>query len=83
MKILLFSVGSLLLPALLLAAPAQATRPAPASTSPLPAATPQRTADRRAATYTGPKVVKDTKRLGREFIHDSKPAPARVSPVKR
>ncbi len=48
------------------------------------AATARQTADHRAATYKGPKVVKNTKALGNEMLHDSKPAPkSEVAPVKQ
>lgn len=42
------------------------------------AATARATADRRAATYKGPKVVKNTEGLGKKILRDSKPAPAPV-----
>lgn len=40
------------------------------------------TADRRAATYKGPRVVKDSKSLGRKFLRDSKPAHTLRTPVQ-
>lgn len=60
--------------------------PTPAPRNPSPAQAKvikARTAERRAQTYQGPRVVKDSKALGREFIQESKPAPARVAPVKQ
>lgn len=78
-------IFSLLLTFGALATAAQ-TLPAPAPRNPTPAqakAIKSRTAERRAATYKGPKVVKDSKALGREFIQESKPAPASPGPVKQ
>jgi len=51
-------------------------------------AKPTKTADHRAATYQGPKVVNDSKALGQKMVQQSKPADAirtRVSdlPVKK
>jgi hypothetical protein len=48
-----------------------------------PAATARKTADRRAATYKGPKVVKSTEALGQKMLRDSKPAPVPVAPAKQ
>ena len=84
MKTFLSLAGSLALAALLLAAHAQ-SRPTVISKNVNPqgkAATERQTADHRAATYKGPKVVNDTKSLGNKMLRDSKPAPARVAPVK-
>lgn len=47
------------------------------------AATERQTADRRAAAYKGPKVVKSTETLGNKMLRDSKPAPKPVSPAKQ
>jgi len=47
------------------------------------AATARATASRRAASYKGPKVVKNSEALGKKMLHDSKPAPAPVAPVKQ
>lgn len=71
--------------ALVLAGPAQTTptQPAPgaAPRNPTPSqaqAIKSQTAERRAATYQGPHVVKDSKALGRKFVRDSKPTDMRV-----
>jgi len=65
-----------LLAALTLTMPARAVR---AQTSPTAhATTPTKTADQRAATYKGPKVVKDSKALGRQMVQKSKPTDSRV-----
>jgi hypothetical protein len=52
---------------------AQAQTPAAtrATTAPAKAA---KTANQRAATYQGPKVLKDTKALGQKMVKKSKPA---------
>jgi hypothetical protein len=66
-----FAITSGLCLAALLSAQAQtpaAKPPAPSPTKPTP-----KTAAQRAATYKGPKVVKDTKALGDKMIRDSKP----------
>ena len=47
------------------------------------AATARATADRRAAGYKGPKVVKNTEALGKKMLRDSKPAPVPVAPAKQ
>lgn len=47
------------------------------------AATARATADRRAATYKGPKVVKNSEALGKKMLRDSKPAPVPVPPTKQ
>lgn len=39
-------------------------------------ATSPKTADQRAATYQGPKVVKDSKALGKKMVQKGKPADA-------
>jgi hypothetical protein len=54
--------------AALLSAQAQTPAATPSPTKPTP-----KTAAKRAATYKGPKVVKDTKALGDKMIRDSKP----------
>ena len=86
MNTLLSLIGSLPLAALLLAAPAQTSLPKvtakPVNTTD-PAATARKTADRRAATYKGPKVVKSTEALGQKMLRDSKPAPTPVAPTKQ
>jgi hypothetical protein len=47
------------------------------------AATPTKTADQRAASYKGPKVVKDSKTLGQKMVQKSKPTDMRMPiPVK-
>jgi hypothetical protein len=48
--------------------PTVSTQTKPSTTKPTP-----KTAAQRAATYKGPKVVKDTKALGDKMIRDSKP----------
>ncbi len=86
MNTLLSITGSLSLATLLLAAPTQTSLPKvtakPVNTTD-PAATARKTADRRAATYKGPKVVKSTEALGRKMLRDSKPAPVPVAPAKQ
>lgn len=52
---------------------------APAQTPATPAQ-PAKTADQRAATYKGPKVVKDTKALGQKMVQKSKPTDMRMTP---
>lgn len=47
------------------------------------AATARTTAERRATTYKGPKVVKDTESLGKKILRNSKPAPVPVAPAKQ
>lgn len=71
MKTLLFFASGLAFAALLL--PAQAQTPATPHDNPAPAKPTPQTANQRAATYKGPKVVKDTKALGDKMIRDSKP----------
>ena len=80
MKAPLAIASSLPLSLLLLAA--QAQTPASPHANPAPAK-PTNTADQRAATYQGPKVVKDSKALGQKMVQKSKPAdtPLRVPPV--
>lgn len=87
MKTLLTTASSLALSALLLSAHAQ-TLPVVTSKNidpKGPAATKKQTADRRAAAYKGPKVVKNTKALGNEMLRESKPATQSVpvAPVKQ
>lgn len=85
MKILPFFAGSFALASLLSSAHAQSL---PKVTTKVvnPAgkeATERATADRRAAAYKGPKVVKNTKALGNKMLRDSKPALKPVDPVKQ
>jgi hypothetical protein len=86
MKASLLFTGGLLLAASLFTAQAQSSLPKvtakPVNTTD-PAATARKTADRRAATYKGPKVVKSTEALGKKMLRDSKPAPVPVSPTKQ
>ena len=83
---LLFTSGRLLAASFLIV---QAQTPLPKVTAkPVnttdPAATARKTADRRAAAYKGPKVVKSTEALGQKMLRDSKPAPpTRVAPTKQ
>jgi hypothetical protein len=80
MKTLHLAGSSLVLAALVLVA--QAQTPATPHDNPTPAK-PPKTADQRAATYQGPKVVKDSKTLGRKMVQKSKPADMRTRiPVK-
>jgi len=85
MKASLFLASSLPLAALLLTAQAQSLPKVTSQTVNTrdKAATERQTADRRAAAYKGPKVVKSTKGLGNEMLRDSKPAPKPVNPVKQ
>ena len=46
------------------------------------APTPPKTADQRAATYQGPKVVKDSKVLGKKMVQKSKPADGIMTSVR-
>lgn len=76
MKTLPTFASCLALSALLLSAQAQT----PAATShdnPTPAK-PTKTPDQRAATYQGPKVVKDSKALGKKMVQESKPTDTRM-----
>ena len=79
--LLLFT--SLALAGLLLSAHAQAPTAVP--TTPSPTKTAAKTAEQRAATYKGPKVMKDTKALGNKMLRGSKPDPSTVPvpPVKQ
>ena len=74
----------LALSALLLTA--QAQTPATPHHSPPPAKL-TKTATHRAATYQGPKVVKDTKALGQKMVQKSQPTdmrmPVPVRPMKK
>ena len=74
----------LVLSALLLTA--QAQTPATSHDNPTPAK-PTKTADHRAATYQGPKVVKDSKALGQKMVQKSQPSdmvmPPQSRPVKK
>lgn len=86
MKPVPFFASSLVLTALLLTAQAQSL-PKVTSTTVNPqgkAATERQTADRRAAAYKGPKVVKSNEALGNKMLRHSKPAPTTVPvpPVK-
>ncbi|RZJ94430.1 MAG: hypothetical protein EOO60_03090 [Hymenobacter sp.] len=85
MKLPLTAASSLAFAALLLAAHAQT--PTTTISTPNPAKKAAKTADQRAETYKGPKVVKDTKALGNKMLRDSKPtdsrSPIRVAPVKQ
>ncbi len=66
----------LLLPVLALLVSGRAIQAqTPSSTRP---PTPAKTADRRAATYKGPKVVQDSKALGRKMVQKSKPVDSRI-----
>lgn len=47
------------------------------------AATARATADHRAATYKGPKVVNSSKSLGKKMLRDSKPSLTPVAPAKQ
>ena len=76
MKTLFLFLNSLALSALLLTARAQA--PATSHDNPTPAKPTPKTADQRAATYQGPKVVKDSKDLGQKMVQKSKPTDSRV-----
>jgi hypothetical protein len=84
MKASLLFTGCLLLAASLLKAqaPLPKVTAKPVNTTD-PAATARKTANRRAATYKGPKVVKSTEALGKKMLRDSKPAPVPVSPTKQ
>jgi uncharacterized protein YdeI (BOF family) len=76
MKMLPLVASSLLLTTCVLVTQAQT----PASPA---AAQPTKTAAQRAATYQGPKVVKDSKTLGRKMVQKSQPTDMRVPvPVK-
>ena len=83
MKLFLPFAGSLALSALLL--PAFAQTPTVTRTTVTPPQTATKTAAHRAATYKGPKVVKDSKNLGDKMLRDSKPASDRPlpAPVKK
>lgn len=82
MKALLPLTSGLALSALLLTA--QAQTPATTHDNPTPAK-PTQTADHRAATYEGPKVVTNSKALGKKMVQKSKPADGQMRwlPVKR
>ena len=84
---MLVTTASVTFSVLLLAAHAQ-TPVATHATTHDPAKTAAKTAEHRAETYKGPKVVKNTKALGEKMLHDSKPTstnpPLRpVAPVKQ
>ncbi|MGI4738145.1 MAG: hypothetical protein ACRYG7_23495 [Janthinobacterium lividum] len=75
MKTLFTVMSSLALLALLLTAQAQTPAGHPAKPT---------TADRRAAAYQGPKVVKNSKALGQKMVQKSKPTDMRMLvPVKK
>ncbi|WP_223650538.1 hypothetical protein [Hymenobacter psoromatis] len=84
MKTLPTLTSSLALSALLLTA--QAQTPATPHDNPTPAKA-TKMADHRAATYQGPKVVRDSKALGKEMVQKSKPTdmmlPPQARPVKK
>lgn len=81
MKALPLFAGALALSALALVA--QAQTPATSHDNPTPAKAPK-TANQRAATYQGPKVVKDSKALGRKMVQKSKPTDMRMRlPVRK
>ena len=85
MKTLPTLTSSLALSALLLTAHAQTLPKVTSKTvnTKDKAATERQTADHRAATYKGPKVVKNTEALGNKMLRDSKPAPKAVAPTKQ
>lgn len=80
MKTLLTFASCLALSALLFSA--QAQTPATSHDNPTPAK-PTKTADQRAATYQGPKVLKDSKALGKKMVQKSKPTDSRMRPQLR
>ena len=82
MKTLPNLASLLALAALLPAAYAQAPATSHDNPSPAKPSTSAKTADRRAAAYKGPHVVKDTKGLGQKMLKNSEPATKPVSPVK-
>ena len=85
MKIFPILASSLSLSAMLLSAQAQQlpkVTATPVNTKDK-AATARATADHRAATYKGPKVVNSTKGLGKKILRDSKPAPTPVAPARQ
>lgn len=73
MKTLFTTAGTLALAARLLTAYAQV--PATPHTAPTK---PTKTPEQRAATYQGPKVVTDSKALGKKMVQKSKPTDMRV-----
>ncbi|QKG57532.1 hypothetical protein GKZ68_13425 [Hymenobacter sp. BRD128] len=85
MKTLFSLISGLSLAALALTAQAQGMPKVTAKTvnTKDKAATERQTADHRAATYKGPKVMKNTEALGNEMLRDSKPAPRPVAPAKQ
>jgi hypothetical protein len=80
MKTLLVLSNSFALSALLLTA--QAQTPVTSHDNPTPATAPAKMADHRAATYKGPKVVKDSKALGRKMVQKSKPQESVRTPIR-
>lgn len=72
MKTLSTFASCLALSALMLSAHAQTPAPATSHDNPTPAK-PTKTPDQRAATYKGPKVVNDSKSLGKKMVQKSKP----------
>ena len=80
MKALLALTNSLAISALVLTAQAQALPKVTVKTvnTKDKAATERKTAEQRAATYKGPKVVKSSEALGNKMLRDSKPADAPV-----
>ena len=85
MKTLLSLTSGLLVATILLTAQAQSLPKVTSQTvnTKNKAATERQTADRRAAAYKGPKVMKSTEALGHKMLRDSKPAPKPVSPAKQ
>lgn len=89
MKNLLTLASSLALAALLLSAQAQELPKVTtqAVNTKDKAAKARATAQQRAATYKGPKVVKNTEALGKKMLRDSKPASVPMStpvaPIKQ
>lgn len=77
---LLFALGTLLG-----TAHAQTTPPTTRNPTPTQAKTIRaKTADRREATYTGPKVVNNSQELGKKMIQKSKPADGMMQvPVRK
>ncbi|GAA4496590.1 hypothetical protein GCM10023172_10180 [Hymenobacter ginsengisoli] len=83
MKAFLLPAGALALSALLVTAQAQGLPKVTANpvNTKDKAATARATANRRATTYKGPKVVKNTEALGKKMLRDSKPAHGQVAPA--
>ena len=64
---------------------AQAQTPVTSHDNPSPASPAPKTADQRAASYKGPKVLEDSKTLGHKMIQKSQPAdvPPKTRPLKK